>query len=321
MFYYANKRRRNKKIILIVAIAAVVVAGVVLGIVFSDTIAGWFTSEPKASQAPTASAEATPTPIPEPQKPIEETGLTVLERFGVPEGFKRVSTMQGSFGEFLRQYPLKTYGTVPVLQDGTENTDAPTVGVLDQALISKNQQSPDAIMWLYAEYLFEKGAYDEISFDLYITPIFHFDYTTWMTGQRLSIVKDENTNKDKFVWTTPEGAEPEEPSMTSLRAYMIYVMMYANATSLKGQLSSATTDTLAVGDILIDGHAIIILDVCVNETTGEKRFICAEGNTPATEMYILQDSETESVWLTLEEDGTFVKGDKVYSTDAVRRFQ
>ncbi len=314
MFYYANKRRRNKKIILIVSIAVVVIACVVLGIVFSDTIAGWFKSGPKASAAPTASAEATPTPIPEPQKPIEETGLTVLERFGVPEGFKRVSTESGSFGEFLRQYALKAYGTVPMFQDGTENTDASTVGVLDQALISKNQQSPDTIMWLYAEYLFEKGAYEEISFDFLVTPVFHFDYATWLTGQRLFV------EGSKVEWVMPEDGKAEEPSMTSLRAYMIYVMMYANATSLKGQLSSATTDSLAVGDILIDGHAIIVMDVCVNEETGEKRFICAEGNTPATEMYILQNPETESVWLTLEEDGTFVKGDKVYSADAVRRF-
>lgn len=311
MFYYANKRRRNKKIILIVSITVVAVACVVLGIVSG----GWFKSEPKAPQATQSAAPATPTPIPEPQKPVVETGLTVLERFGVPEGFKRVSTAQGSFGDFLRKYPLKTYGTAPMFQTGTENTEAPTLGVLDQALISKNQQSPDTIMWLYAEYLFKKGAYEEISFDFLVTPVFHFDYATWLTGQRLLV------EGSKVEWIMPEDGKAEEPSMASLRAYMIYVMMYANATSLKGQLSSATTDTLTAGDILIDGHAIIILDACVNETTGEKRFICAEGNTPATEMYILQDSETESVWLTLEEDGTFIKGDKVYSADAVRRFE
>ncbi|MBP3392116.1 MAG: hypothetical protein J6L76_04935 [Clostridia bacterium] len=317
MFYYANKRRRNKKIILIVSIAVVAVACVVLGIVFG----GWFKSNPKAPKATQSAAPATPTPIPEPQKPVVETGLTVLERFGVPEGFKRVSVTSGSFGDFLRKYPLKAFGSVPLLQDGTENGEAPTVGVLDQALISKNQQSPDAIMWLYAEYLFEKEAYDEISFDLYITPVFHFDYSTWLTGQRLSLVKDEVTNKDKFVWTTPEDAKPEEPSMASLRAYMIYVMMYANASSLKVQLSSAATDSLAAGDILVNGHALVIMDVCVHEETGEKRFICAEGNTPATEMYLLQDPETESVWLSLEEDGTFVKGDKVFPADSVRRFE
>ncbi|MBR5500484.1 MAG: hypothetical protein IKV74_03040 [Clostridia bacterium] len=320
MFYYANKRRRNKKIILIAVIAAAVIACVVLGIVFSDTIAGWFKSAPKAPET-TQSPAVTATPIPEPQKPIEETGLTVLERFGVPEGFKRVSVAEGSFGAFLREYALKPYGTAPLFQDGTENTGAPTVGVLTQDLISKNQQSPDAIMWLYAEYLFEQGAYDEISFDLYITPVFHFDYATWLTGQRIVVVKDEVTNKDKIVWTTPEDAKPEEPSMASLRAYMIYVMMHANASSLKVQLSSATTDSLTVGDVFIDGHALVIMDVCVNEETGEKRFICAEGNTPATEMYILQNPETESVWLSLEADGTLVKGDKVFPADSVRRFE
>lgn len=315
MFYYANKRRRNKKIILIVSIAVAVVVCVVLGIVFSDTIAGWFKSEPKPSQAPTASAEATATPIPEPQKPIEETGLTVLERFGVPEGFKRVSTTQGSFGEFLRQYALKPYGTIPLFQDGTENTSVPTVGVLDQALISKNQQSPDAIMWLYAEYMFEKGAYDQISFDLYTTPILHCDYATWLTGQRIS---EEEGN---LKWDMSEDGQREEPSLESLKDYMRKVMFHANSSSLKNQLSSTTTETLAVGDIFIDGHAIIVMDVCVNEATGEIRFICAEGNSKASQMYILQDPETKSVWMTLEGNGSFVKGEKVYSAESVRRFQ
>jgi hypothetical protein len=92
MFYYTNKRRRNKKIILIAGVIALAIALTVLIILFSDTIAGWFHSDKPVSEVPTGTpAVSTSTPQPKPQKPLDETALTVAERFGVPEGFTRIS--------------------------------------------------------------------------------------------------------------------------------------------------------------------------------------------------------------------------------------
>ncbi len=313
MFYYTSRRRKNKKIAVIVICAVLLVALIVLAVVFWDDLFG---GEPSAQQNPTQSPSiSTPTPVPEPQKPVDETGLSVSTRFGVPEGYERVAVRKGSFGEYLRQYPLLPYGTVPKLFDGTDHLTAPTVGVLDQAVISKNQSEADAIMMLYAQYLYEQQLYDQISFDFYMTPKFACDYQTWLTGQRLQPVGN------KVEWYLPEGNSEQTPNRQNFREYLRSVMMYANTASLKAQLSPTTTASLAVGDVLIDhGHAMLVMDVCRNETTGELRFICATGIASAGETYLLADEATQSVWLTLEADGTFIKDGDVYAADCVRRF-
>lgn len=322
MFYYANKRRRNKKLILGIALF-VIAALVILVIVFSGTIAGWFeqATTPAPSESP---ATSTPTHEPEPQKPLDESGLSVLKRFGVPEGFERVSVESGSFGAYLRQYPLKAYGTVAKFYDGTENTLAPTVGVLEQALISRNQESPDAVMMLYAQYLFENQAYGRISFDALTTPAFPIKYETWITGQRV------RTNGNLLEWYMPEEGVPEAPSVDSLHAYLVRVMIHANSRSLKAQLMPVSTAAIQPGDLFIaNGHVILVMDVCRNSETGEVQLICAQGedkvaaepNRQISESYVLYDAVHETVWLSLESDGSFAVGEDVYPADSLRRFQ
>ncbi len=321
MFYYANKRRRNKKIILAIALS-VIAALVIVVIVFSKNISNWFKPDTdvwEPSQSPVAS---TPTPEPEPQKPLDETGLSVQKRFGVPKGFQRVSAESGSFAAFLRQYPLKAYGTVPKFFDGTENTLAPTVGVLNQALISRNQESPDAVMMLYAQYLFEQEDYARISFNSLTTPVLEINYETWLTGQRV------RTNGNLLEWYMPEDGESEEPGVDSLNEYLVRVMIHANSRSLKAQLMPVSATEIQPGDLFIaNGHVILVMDVCRDLQTGEVRFICAQGEDKVdgqeqvTETYLLYDTERDSVWMSLEDDGSFAVGEEVYPADSLRRFQ
>lgn len=319
MFYYTNKRRRNKKIALIVGIVVLVAAVTVLTVVFFDDIIGLFKGTSPESPASQSPAVSTPTADPEPQKPIDESGMTVGTRFGVPEGFQRVTVEKGSFGEYLRNYALLPYGTAPrIFETGEDNTEAPTVGVLDQAVMSKNQQSADAIMRLYAEYLYEKKLYDQIQFDFFTTPVFKFEYAKWVDGQR---VRTSEENAKKIEWYEDEGAKEGDTSLETFNAYLYQVMVHANSASLKEQMNSVDSSALQAGDAWFGGnHVILIVDVCVNPETGEQRFICAEGNAPATETYLLQDPDTGSVWMTLEEDGSFIKADVVYAANAVRRF-
>ena len=325
MFYYTNKRKRNKKIILIAGVVALAIALSVLIVVFSDNIAGWFSSSSEESDASTGTPTAgVSTPEPTPQKPLDETALTVASRFGVPDGFERVSVENGSFGEFLRNYSLKAYGMVPKYYDGSDYLDVQTSGVLGQTLISRMQNSPKAIMYLYAQYLYAQGAYDRISFNFYAGHT--YTYSNYLKGQ-----KYDSAQGGLYI---PEDAVVSEPTEQNLRSYMIQVFIYANSQSLKTQLAASNFQNIQVGDVLIEhGHAILVMDVCRNKTTGEVRFICAEANsltledeetgvktTVVSDMYLLQDPETQSVWLTLEDDGTFVQGDKVYGADCVRRF-
>ena len=316
MFYYTNKRKRNKKILLIAGVVALAIALVFLIVLFANTIASWFGDSSGSAETTGTPTTSAATPEPTPQKPLDESGLTVATRFGTPEGFKRVTVEKGSFGEFLRNYSLKAYGTVPKFKSGGEVEAAATMGVLNQILLSDNQTSPRAVMFLYAQYLYEREAYALISFDFYTTPVFHFDYATWMTGQRVKV------EGSKVEWYTPEGAEASEPTEENFQKYMKFAMAYANTYSLKNQLNHASFTNLQVGDVIIENkHALIVLDICRNETTGEIRFICAEGSKDGvSEMYLLQDAGTQSVWLTLEENGTFVYNGDVYTAEAVRRF-
>ena len=47
---------------------------------------------------------------------LNPSGKTIETRFNCPAGFKRVMALKGSFGEYLRQLPLKPDGS-PVMTE------------------------------------------------------------------------------------------------------------------------------------------------------------------------------------------------------------
>ena len=51
---------------------------------------------------------------------INQEGMTVMERYLLPEGYKRVEVEESSFGEFLRKQRLKPYGEKALYYDGRE---------------------------------------------------------------------------------------------------------------------------------------------------------------------------------------------------------
>lgn len=325
MFYYEQRRKKKKRIAIIALASAAVLAGAVLVFLNFDRISGLFRKKGgEAGKDPAASASASP--LPQDLPPIVEEANTVGTRFTVPEGFERVSVAGGSFAEYLRNYELLPYGTAAKLYDGTDNAAAPMVGVLDQEVKNKVQQGPDALIRLYAEYKFERGAYDDIYFDFNNTPPFRCDYRTWLSGKRVKV------EGSKAEWTDSSSATPNDTSYGTFRYYLQTVQQYANTDSLKTQLRKIAPEELQIGDVFLatsrdlggaDGQAIIVMDLCVNPKTGEKRFICAEGGTPATETYILVASDSDGdpdVWFSLDENLCLQKGGVTLPSEAVRRF-
>ncbi|MBO7407002.1 MAG: hypothetical protein J6V14_05170 [Clostridia bacterium] len=342
MYYDEEKTRKRKKsgsgkLLLVVILSAVLVVGALAIFLNLDKLKYYIEHgempDPNATSTsvPVAVATNIPTAIPEPVNPVNPEQMTIASRFNPPQGYERMSVEAGSFGEFLRNYPLRSYGTPAKLADGTENPNAPTEGVFDQD-IRKNglQQCADAIIRLYAEYRYQRSEYDYISFDCYTTPVFTLDFNTWTTGQRV------RANGRALEWYASDKATPGDVSMSTFLYYLDNVFLYANTYSLKNQMMEISSADLRIGDCLIitadqtggtDGHAIIVVDVAVNTATGEKVFILAEGNTPSTETYILKDKENDTVWFKLNEDGTFTKwavdGSRkvTYPLDAFRRFK
>ena len=86
-----------------------------------------------------------------------------ISEIPLPAGYSRVKTEKNSFGEWLRQRPLKTDKTV-YLFDGTEKQNqAAQFAVLDVSVGERDlQQCADAVMRLRAEYLFAQKRYAEI---------------------------------------------------------------------------------------------------------------------------------------------------------------
>ncbi|MBR7061581.1 MAG: hypothetical protein IKI42_00930 [Clostridia bacterium] len=182
---------------------------------------------------------------------------------------------------------------------------------------------------LYAEYRYQRSEYEYITFDCFTTPVFKLDFDTWTTGKRVK------ANGRALEWYASDKATPGDVSLSTFLYYLDNVFLYANTYSLKNQMMEISSADLRVGDCLIitadqtggtDGHAIIVVDVAVNKSTGDKVFMLAEGNTPSTETYVLKDRENDTVWFRLNEDGTFSKisGDGrtvTYPLDAFRRFK
>ena len=356
MYYDEEKTRKRKKsgsgkLLLVVILSAVLVVGALAIFLnlhlfkfyiengkwpdqeqrdYYSANGEWPKPDATAAPGPGPSVHELPTAIPEPVNPVNPEQMTISSRFNPPAGYERMSVEPGSFGEFLRNYPLRSYGTPAKLADGTENPNAPTEGVFDQD-IRKNglQQCADAIIRLYAEYRYQRSEYEYITFDCFTTPVFKLDFDTWTTGQRVK------ANGRALEWYASDKATPGDVSLSTFLYYLDNVFLYANTYSLKNQMMEISSADLRVGDCLIitadqtggtDGHAIIVVDVAVNKSTGDKVFMLAEGNTPSTETYVLKDRENDTVWFRLNEDGTFSKisGDGrtvTYPLDAFRRFK
>ena len=110
---------------------------------------------------------------------IQDAGETLETRVLTPSGYERVEVEEGSFEEFLRQYPLKPAGSKVLLYDGSEKGNQ-SAHVAVFALPIENydlQQCADSVLRMYAEYFWAIEQYDRIKF--LFTNGFLVEYTKW----------------------------------------------------------------------------------------------------------------------------------------------
>jgi hypothetical protein len=153
---------------------------------------------------------------------INKDGKTVGERIKVPEGFERVEVSEGSFGEYLRDLPLKPHGSkVKYFNGGTKSRDV-YEAVIDIDIGDRDlQQCADSVMRLRAEYLYGRSLFDNIHFNF--TNGFKADYPTWRQGGRIKV------EGNKAYWVKQIGPSTD---YASFRKYLDVVFAYA------GRLSS-----------------------------------------------------------------------------------
>jgi hypothetical protein len=242
---------------------------------------------------------------------------TIVDRFAAPEGFVRVAAAAGSFAEWLRGLPLAPAGTPVLLHDGREKADqSDAAAVIDiDTGVADLQQCADAIIRLRAEYLFSRGVFADIAFDFTngdryrlqsyaegITPAVAGSTVSWRQGRRQGV------------------------SHESMRRWLDIVFTYAGTMSLSRELTPVRSlSDIEIGDALIlpgsPGHAVLVVDMAVDASTGGKAVLLAQGFMPAQSVHIFANVEDTALspWFPVGDDRV-VAGPWVFTSDRLRRF-
>jgi hypothetical protein len=252
-------------------------------------------------------------PHPWPCDPVAET---LAERFEPPQGFERVRVEAGSFGEWLRNLPLKPMGAKVHLYNGEEkNRQDVHAAVPDIDVGSANlQQCADAVIRLFAEYQFSKAQSDFITF--HFTSGDPAKWQEWKRGMR-PVVKG-----NKVRWT--KSAEPDS-SYRNFRDYLDTVFQYAGTLSLSRELKSVENPAeVEPGDVFIQGgspgHAVIVLDVARNQR-GAKVFLIAQSYMPAQEIHVLRTPNfPRNAWYPARELGILETPEWTFRYSDLKRF-
>src|ERR1051326_1539259 len=223
---------------------------------------------------------------------------SVKKRIPVPKGYHRVKTEEGSFGNWLRFVPLKE-GNPPVhlYNGGLKDYQEGHYAVIDMDVGTKDlQQCADAVMRLRAEYLFSKGEFEKLHFNY--TSGDNVSFADWCRGRR-PVIKG---NKVLFSQGTSC-----KPTYEEFRKYMNNIFSYCGTLSLSKEMKPRELKDIEPGDVFIfggtPGHAVLVMDVAVNESTGDKVFLIAQSYMPAQEMHVLVNPNNASInpWYSIGE--------------------
>jgi len=217
-------------------------------------------------------------------------GQTISERFDVSQGFTRLESEADSFASYLQNLPLKPDGTKVRYYDGREKSRDVYLAVVDFNLGERDlQQCADAVIRLRAEYLYVNERFDEIHFNF--VSGFHAEFSKWAAGNGISV------NGNTVSWITNRN---NNHSYESFQKYLDIVYAYASTLSLEKELIAKPISELAIGDVFIQGgapgHSVIVVDMAVNNNTGEKIFMLAQSYMPAQDIQILKGDHEGSPW-------------------------
>ncbi len=249
---------------------------------------------------------------------IRTDGKTICSRIVPPEGYVRVNVKEGSFGEYLRNLPLRSHGSKVYYFDGREKWNRGVYcAVVDMEIGKRDlQQCADAVMRLRAEYLYKCKAYDQISFNF--TNGFRADYAKWAEGYRISV------RGNQVSWYK---SKERDYSYKTFRAYLDVVFAYAGTLSLAKELKAVGVTSMQIGDVFIQGgspgHAVIVVDMAENPITGEKLYLLAQSYMPAQDIQVLINPKdrNKSPWYVLKGGGNILTPEWEFTSGNLKRFK
>lgn len=198
--------------------------------------------------------------VPNSQKDTLEKKYPAIGSIPVPDGYKRLETIPGSFTAYLRELKLKKDKTVYLYNGQPKINQSAQFAVLDLPTGKEDlQQCADGVMRIRATYLFMNKRYDEITF------------------------KDNNDRRYQFT---------EPFTKDHFEKYLKQVYSNCGTASLSKQLKRIPIKEMQPGDVLIKGgfpgHAVIVTDMAIN-TEGEKIFMLAQSYMPAQDIHLLRN--------------------------------
>ena len=248
--------------------------------------------------------------------PTSEGLQTLEERFEAPAGYRRVEQPKKSFGNWLRNLPIKSGRPLVRLHNGRlkGNQDA-QVAVIDIDVGKKDlQQCADAAMRLRAEYLWSANRKSDVCFRY--TSGDAASWSDWSKGIRPRI------KKNKVLWSKrakPNGSYP------NFRKYLDSVFMYAGTFSLSKELKRVREASKVMpGDVFIKGgfpgHAVIVLDVVIDKE-GNRRFLLGQSYMPAQEIHVLKNPKHRTPWYFARDSGRLDTPEYGFTFSDLKRFQ
>lgn len=228
---------------------------------------------------------------------INQLGMNVAERILTPEGFVRVTEEFGSFGEFVRTYPLLPHGTEVHLYDGSvKMRQDGNLAVFNLPVIAKGdvQQCADSVMRMYAEYFWQKGEFDKIKFQF--VNGFLCDYSSYRAGKRVKI------NGNDVSW---QNIGRPDDSDETFENYLYIVFAYSSTLSMKKESQPVDVKDVRIGDLFLragsPGHVVMVADVS-EDADGRKAFLLAQGFMPAQQFHLLKNPlHPEDPWYYVDE--------------------
>lgn len=217
---------------------------------------------------------------------VKETGTTLETRVDPPAGYQRVPEEENSLGQFLREYKLKKAGAKVKLYNGENKENQDAHAAVFKLPIEKEdlQQCADSVIRVYAEYFWETGQFDKISFQF--VDGFQADYIRWREGYRIRVAQSTS-------WV--DGGAYDD-SYDNFKKYLRMVFGYASTLSLENESKKVKLANIKTGDIFLQGgspgHVVMVVDMCTN-TNGKKAFLLAQGYMPAQQFHLLKNPAHE----------------------------
>jgi len=249
---------------------------------------------------------------------INPKGKVLAQRIRPPRNHQRLVTNESSFAHYLQSLPLKPDSAqVQFHHGGVKLNNGGYVAVVDLPIGKKDlHQCADAVMHLRADYLYHQKRYKDIHFNF--TNGFQADYSQWRAGNRIRV------QGNQVQWIEREVSST---SYDSFWKYLEMVFTYAGTYSLSKELKKVAVSDMQIGDVFIQGgfpgHAVIVVDMVKDVTSGKKLFLLAQSYMPAQELHILSNPNNEqlSPWYKLDFGEELATPDWLFYEGDLKRFQ